>query len=65
MNDVPYNPMAGTAAEQRKAAEGRFGWRGVFPTAPCGQCGHGIFRWLGDWGMGYRCVNCNQRWQEL
>lgn len=59
-----FEPKAGTPAEQRERATGIVGWRGVYPTTACSSCGHAWFRWMGDWGMGYLCENCGERWRE-
>lgn len=41
----------------------RFGYTGDFPKTPCSECGGEWFRWVGDWNMGYWCVDCRQIWR--
>lgn len=43
--------------------KGQIGWRGYFPRTPCTSCGCAFFGWLGDWGLGYACVYCGQKWR--
>lgn len=45
-------------------AIGKIGWWGSFPSTPCLHCEGEYFVPMGDWGMGYRCTNCNMPWKE-
>jgi hypothetical protein len=41
-----------------------FGYKGPFPKTPCRKCGGEYFTWVGDWNMGYWCVECRTVWKK-
>lgn len=61
MDPVEYDP---NTTDTKANARGKVGWKGSFPSTPCLNCGGKSFVWNGDWGMGYRCIDCNHTWKE-
>jgi hypothetical protein len=45
------------------ANRGGVGWPGYFPTTPCRHCGGEYFRWVGDWNLGFMCIECRMVWR--
>lgn len=41
-----------------------FGYPGVYPKTPCKGCGSEYFNWIGDWNLGYMCVECRKAWRS-